>query len=52
MAKPTHTDLESLLREAERALSQSREHNPWDLGPSSLLVRIRAALGLPTQEKR
>ena len=29
---------------AERALSATREHNAWDLGPSSLLRAIRGVL--------
>jgi hypothetical protein len=40
----TKAEFVGLLSEAERALSETREHNPWDLGPSPLLARIRAAL--------
>ena len=33
-----------LLSRVERALSFDPKHNAWDLGPSSLLVDVRAAL--------
>ncbi|MCP3065865.1 hypothetical protein LXT21_44595 [Myxococcus sp. K38C18041901] len=45
-------DLQQLLVDVESALSSSREHNSWDLGPSGLLVRVRDALKkVPSQAK-
>lgn len=37
-------DLLEALERAERALANTREHNPHDLGPSDTLIAVRAAI--------
>ena len=50
----TKAELLDLLRQVERAMSNQgyQNFNPWDLGPSDVLVAVRKALGLPTGEKK
>lgn len=37
-------DMEEALMEVERQMSGSSAFNPWDTGPSAVLVLVRAAL--------
>ena len=38
-------ELSKVLEQVEVSLSNSPQYNPWDLGPSSLLAKVRAVLG-------
>jgi hypothetical protein len=38
--------LADALDHAEKALAATREHNPWDLGPSPTLEKVRSGLRL------
>lgn len=45
--KQTKRDLLELLKRVEYELRNQPAFNPWDLGPSILLLDVRQALGIP-----